>query len=533
VRLAIIVDKDETISRWQFEALNIALLDKHEIDLILVSEGKVASSHKSLRNFLYYILAIASRYRVKSLSRIGVAKLKIERAKKIYFNPDLIGIWESLPNWVLSELSEIDLIIKFGMGLLGNSEKIPTKFGVLSYHHGDPSQYRGRPAGFWETLKSENIMGVIVQQLSKSLDGGVIRAMGFLKVSKTSYKKTMQNMYEAGVPLLRKAINNCERDINISYEKSAKVFKLPTNKIVVKFLFKQLREILQRIKYGAFMQKSWVVAKTEFFGNFETKFLIRKNQIEIVPKPDGFTFVADPAGKLNNFIYCELLNAKTGLGEIGLWDSQIWKILKIEIKGHKSYPQIISDGGKSYLFPEISQISSPALFELDASGEKIISTYHLKGLENTRHVDATLFWFQGYWYLFSGNTLDSGQRLNLYTSKDLFAEFTPHPNSPIVLDPRNSRMAGPIQIHNSNIYRLSQDCSDRYGSKIQINKVNLLTPCNYSESQVGSVEIENAFGPHTFLRVGQEIWFDFYNEIFDFKAGYRRLIGKIRNFSVK
>ncbi len=476
MKLAVIVDKEETISQWQFDALNSALLDEHRIVLLLVSNSKVQSRRGSLKSISYYLLALVSRFRVSSLARIDIAQIKMEIAKKIYFDPHVNGIWESLPDSVIHHLSDVDMIIKFGMGLLDQTERIPTKYGVLSYHHGDPSQYRGRPAGFWESVNKENVMGVIVQQLSKSLDGGVIRAIGYSKVSTTSYKKTIKNMYATGVPLLRQALNNCEGDICISYNKSEDVLTLPTNKIVLKLLFTQFLRLFQRIQYGAFMQKSWSVARTEFLGNFETELLIKKDQIKIIPKPKGFTFVADPVGKIKDLLYCELLDSKTGLGEIGIWNSRTWKLLNIGMSGHKSYPQIVSHGGKNYLFPEISRIDSPTLFELDESGYEIVRSYQLKGLESTRHVDSTLFCFNGYWYLFSGNNLDSDQRLNLFISSDLFANFTPHPKSPIALDPRNSRMAGPIQVDDSGIYRFAQDCSKGYGSKIQINKINVLSP---------------------------------------------------------
>lgn len=533
VKLAVIVDKEETISRWQFDALKSALLDEHEIVLLLISNSKAQSHRGGLKRFSYYSLALVSRFRVPSLARIKISQIKMEPAKKIYFDPHVSGIWESLPDNVIRQLSDVDLIIKFGMGLLGETERIPTKYGVLSFHHGDPSRYRGRPAGFWESVNKEHVMGIIVQQLSKSLDGGVIRAIGFSKVSTTSYTKTIKNMYATGVPLLRKALINCEADICISYNKSKVVFTLPTNRIVIKLLLRQLLEFFQRIKYGAFIQKSWSVARTDFPGNFETELLIKKDRLKIIPKPEGFTFVADPAGKMKDLIYCELLDSKTGLGEIGIWNSRTWKLLNIGVNGHKSYPQIVSHGGKNYLFPEISRIDSPTLFELDESGHEIIRSYQLKGLETTRHVDSTLFCFEGYWYLFSGNNLDSEQRLNLFISSDLFSNFTPHPKSPIALDPRNSRMAGPIQVDNSRIYRFSQDCSEGYGSKIQINKVTTLSPRDYSEVRVGSIKIEKALGPHTLLKVGQEIWIDYYDEILDFKAGYRRLMAKFRKILTK
>jgi hypothetical protein len=533
MRLALILDNDENISRWQFDSLKYALIDNHKIDLILVSKTKNPYPKKSIKNFSYYLLAMLSRFKLKSLSTVHLTELDIRSAKKIHFEPIQKGIWQCLPDQVISELSKVDVVIKFGMGLLGETDKIPSEYGVLSYHHGDPNYYRGRPAGFWESIKSEKIMGVIVQKLSQTLDGGVVRAIGFSKVSKTSYKKTMGNMYAVGIPLLRKALNNSEGNVEISYKKSENLFKLPSNIVVFQLLFKQLKYLFQRAQYGAFIQKSWSVGKIHRIEHFEKDVLIDLKEITTIPKPSGFTFVADPAGSIDDSIYCELLNSKTGLGEIGVWDSRSWKILNFEISGHKSYPQVISHGGNSYLFPEISGISAPTLFQLDTSGDKVIQSYCLQGLGNTRHVDATLFYHENHWYLFSSNTFDSEQRLDLYISDDLFENFVPHPKSPIVLDPRNARMAGPIQIHDLKIYRFAQDCSEKYGSKIQVNRIVVLTPNEYSEVSVGSLEIGNASGPHTILSTGDEMWIDFYQEIFDFMAGYRRLISKTNKYWMK
>jgi methionyl-tRNA formyltransferase len=530
MKLGVILDNDETISQWQFEALNCALVDGHKIDLFLISRAKALSSKKRLKNLAYYMFALSSRFGLMSLTKRSLAELDTGYAKKIYFDPQQNGIWESLPDQILPELSNIDVIIKFGMGLLAETEKIPTRYGVLSYHHGDPSFYRGRPAGFWESLNSEKIIGVIVQQLSKTLDGGIVRSIGFSKVSQTSYKRTTKDMYATGIPLLRKALKNCKDGVDIAYQKSDVVLKLPSNRLVFKLLLIQFLRVIQRAKYGAFVQKSWSVAKVEPIDNFEKDNSIKKARLDTVPKPEGFTFVADPAGKIHNLIYCELLDSKTGFGEIGIWDSETWRVLDLGISGHKSYPQVISQNGVNYLFPEISGIDSPILFELEKAGRNVISNHRLKGLENTRHVDATLFSHEGYWYLFSGNDTDSEQRLNLYFSNDLFAGFALHPKSPIVLDPRNSRMAGPLQIQGTNIYRFAQNCSERYGSKIQVNRVITLSPVEYSETDVGTVEIENMFGPHTLLKLGQEMWVDYYVEIFDWKAGYRRFVAKFKNF---
>jgi len=41
----------------------------------------------------------------------------------------------------------LDLLIKFGMNLLTIPEDLKSRFGVFSYHHGDPEKIEvGRPA---------------------------------------------------------------------------------------------------------------------------------------------------------------------------------------------------------------------------------------------------------------------------------------------------------------------------------------------------------------------------------------------------
>ena len=46
-----------------------------------------------------------------------------------------------------------------------------SKFDILSFHHGDPEKYRGRPAGFYEVLNKEERLGFIVQKLRFALSG--------------------------------------------------------------------------------------------------------------------------------------------------------------------------------------------------------------------------------------------------------------------------------------------------------------------------------------------------------------------------
>jgi hypothetical protein len=297
----------------------------------------------------------------------------------------------------------------------------------------------------------------------------------------------------------------------------------------MKLVLSQVVLIFKRWKYGAFFHKKWSTGETippkTYFGAIQLKL----NEILELPTPKGFTFVADPSGVYGESLYCELLESKTGVGQIGIWNGSCWTIMDTGIKGHKSYPQIVQNEARTFLFPEVSSSSSPILLELSPDGKSVVASYPLRSLEESRHVDATLHHDGKNWYLFSGNPENSYQALNLYIADDLFGEFKLHPSSPIALDPRNARMAGPLITESNKLFRFAQDCSVNYGSRITVNEVVELTPFNFNEIQVGTITIDRVLGPHTFLKVGEKVWLDYYVELFDLKAGYRRVAGKVTN----
>ena len=58
-----------------------------------------------------------------------------------------------------------------------NLIKIPKEYEtlpIISFHHGDPSKFRGRPAGFYELFYNELKVGTVVQILNNQIDKGEI-----------------------------------------------------------------------------------------------------------------------------------------------------------------------------------------------------------------------------------------------------------------------------------------------------------------------------------------------------------------------
>ena len=114
-------------------------------------------------------------------------------------------------------------------------------------------------------------------------------------------------------------------------------------------------------------------------------------------------------------------------------------------------------------------------------------------MENIVATDTTPFFHENLWWLFT--TIDhtngiSGcsTELYLYYSDDLFSgNWTSHPLNPVVSDESNARCAGKLFVEDGVIYRPSQNCSMRYGRRININQVTKLNTDEYNEILVKEI----------------------------------------------
>jgi hypothetical protein len=349
---------------------------------------------------------------------------------------------------------------------------------------------------------------------------------GYSRVHGYSQSKSFREATGMSAEVFRKSLeaisdlNSCLSKEFRSWEIIASKEKLSDSRV------KRTINALKKLTYGIFYEKRWKVAFLHKELEFTKENLFNSSELMLVDLPDKYFGAADPCGIFEEFIYCELLSLKSGKGVLGRWGNNKWELIDFPFKGHISYPQIIHSNEGRYLFPEVSKWSSPALFELNSEGYPIGGPITLKGLTDIRALDGTLFEHQGVWYLFAGVYPTSHERLNLYFSTSLFGEFIEHPQSPIVLDPRYSRMGGQIVLKGTELFRFSQDCSEKYGSMMNIFSIREIGTTKYDEVKVGSIKFSDAFGPHAISKHADSYYIDFYTENFSFGAGYRRFKAK-------
>ncbi len=184
IKAALIVD-DLSLSEWQKRAIE----DSSEyLDIQLVLSCRNSATKKSvIKHCGYYFLNILS------LKNDMTRRVQLDSrgSEVIHFDSDYEGAWQRIPEDVCARILDkgIKLVIKFGMSLLRIDGGLQ-RLDILSYHHGDPEYYRGRPAGFYEIYENADSVGIIVQKLSNKLDAGEVLVRGYSKVHHHSYKKT-------------------------------------------------------------------------------------------------------------------------------------------------------------------------------------------------------------------------------------------------------------------------------------------------------------------------------------------------------
>jgi hypothetical protein len=519
----LIVDARQ-VTRWQLAALQRL----GEIAPVLVLSCRNTRARRSIgKHFLYYVF---NRFTVRNYwsRKVAIDGSSVRVREIVDFDSDYDGSWQRLPQAVIDRIAaeQADAVLKFGMNLLRVPPALETP--ILSYHHGDPDQYRGRPAGFWESFHGKTWMGQIVQIISDRLDAGAVVAYGETRIVPHSYRATIMKAYRHSPLLLRRAIENAMSGRRIPKPCTGRNYRLPGNMIVARLLLRQASAIVGRLLYGAFFEKSWTVstapASAEAFardGTFPAAaqwcHLARSGRH--IFHADPF-YIDEPAG-----ILVEAMNRSTGKGELVLVRGGAGEALVSDPRRHFSYPATVRENGRTYVVPEISHWSAPAIFELRDGGLEEVGRIDVD--ESPRITDPTFFRHEDRLYLFGNKTEEGTDALYLWSSDSLFGRFVEHPSNPILVSPSGSRMAGQILSCGGAVYRFGQSSLKGYGNGALIFRINALTPSAYAETCVRELRFEDVRGPHTVNWADGEVLFDWYEDRFGALAWLRRLRARL------
>lgn len=521
MKIGVIVD-DMRVAQWQARALR----ELKPLDGIVVYNNKRRRrARRSLRHAFYYALnLVAVRNPLTRFVPLGRDDPRILRV--VDFEAEQEGAWQRLPEALLAEIARDRpaAILKFGLDLLRVPAADRLALPILSYHHGDPERYRGRPAGFWELVHGRSVIGQMVQILSNRLDAGAVVAFAETKVHAHSYRATLIEAYRASPLILARAIDKAVAGERLDKPVGGPAYRLPGNLIVLRLCLRLARAKAGRLVYGALFEKRWQVSTAPASPGEE---LPDPGRWRTLPCPRGYTFLADPFFAPDGSLLVEALNAASGKGEILLLDHGGPPVRLSNPAVHHSYPASVEEGGRHHIVPEFALWSPPRAYawgrepwnggrELDIAGRP-----HL--------LDPTFLRHEGGLYLFANIVEEGNGVLRLWRAPSLFGRFEEHPSSPIRISPIGARMAGEIvRGGDGSLTRLGQDDSGGYGDGLLMFEIEALAPDLYRERPAGRLRFEGVKGPHTLgFRDGTAV-FDWYRERFSLLAGVRRLRARLQ-----
>jgi len=174
---------------------------------------------------------------------------------------------------------------------------------------------------------------------------------------------------------------------------------------------------------------------------------------------------------------------------------------------HLSYPFVFQWDGDLFMMPETASRRHVELyrcvhFPADWKLERIL----LPGVTARDPTAALVF---GTWWLFATipayAAAAATDELHVFSADSPLGPWTPHRHNPIKSDVRSARPAGRIFEHQGQFYRPAQDCSERYGYGVSINRILELSPDTYKEVEVDKIVPRpgsNLAGVHIYNRAG-------------------------------
>lgn len=519
IRIGILIDGFQ-IKAWQWEILEfIRSHPSMEISALIIKNNSPIL--KSNGAFLYRVSQAMDRklFRTKEniFSVVDVSHLKnnyecfyingIEKKFSYRFYEDDVNRIKNL---------NLDLLIRFGFGILRGDILNAAKNGVWSLHHGDNRINRGGPPAFWEVVNKESVTGITLQKLSEDLDGGKVIKRSFIKTNLTSFNRNRTETFRAGIELFQLALKELsENTLEPLYEKmglnlySYPLYKDPGNaqsaSILINFWSRRLKEL-----YYEKLTPQWYLLYKFDIENLIEKSIFRYKKL--IP-PKGYDW-ADPfiiKQQENYYLFFEEIEIKSGKGHIsylqfdntGRLISETSKKI-LEEPYHLSYPFILEDDSNFYMLPESANSDELWLYKCISFPDKWQK--EVKIFDQKKIYDASVYFHEGLWYLFGTESITSGgsrdQYLHIYYSKDLVSDtWTPHPANPVTMDVRGARPAGKIFNHKDKILRPAQIGAPKYGYGIQFKEIIHLSPTEFTEIEFDKITpkwVSDLLATHTF-----------------------------------
>ena len=197
------------------------------------------------------------------------------------------------------------------------------------------------------------------------------------------------------------------------------------------------------------------------------------------------------------------------------------KKIILELPTHLSFPCVLRENGKIYIYPESAKSGRLDIYEYNPITE---TTSFSKTICDDVVWDSCMTELFGEKLLFTAANND--YILDIYKWNESNKRFLPWKQ--VFSDDKNSRMGGQLFEYQGVIYYPAQDCNKRYGSAIQIKRVD------YSNDNFSFEIIKRITSPHPKMKLGLHTLNGFKDIVVVDVVGYRYpILGRIIDWLFK
>ncbi len=496
IKVNFIVD-NISIAYWKIKSIK-KLLNNDQLEVCIyvitnISDIKDLNKKDKLFSALYKAILFLE-------SKIFKLKLKIFSKFSLYDFEDFQNIIKDINivdfnnyssqnnsdlNINFTELSDIDFSRIF---------KINNVWSILTGN----SRFNNDFKGLQEVVKQHNTFKISIVDNVNSQSGEIcVLQSSHSRIDKVYVLNTLSFAFAKVPNMLDKSI----KDYLCTNTKTKNSFNsiLRTNHYVFAFffgfLFNYAKKLMNKV-IGTFFYDQWILmfqlekdakTKSDFkFDSFK----------EILPPKDRIwadPFFIEKNGEYH--IYIEELLVKEGKGFISHFtignDGNYTKPQKIiEEDYHMSYPYLFEDSGSLYMIPETNNNRTISLYRCVEFPLKWEFEMHL--LEDIDANDSSIIYKDNKYWIFTNvrtnNYMSCDDELHIYYSENLLSKsWVPHIQNSVVSDVRFSRPAGQFFLHEGNLIRPAQNCSKHYGYGLNFQRVDKISPNEYSELEYEKV----------------------------------------------
>ncbi|MGB8492031.1 MAG: hypothetical protein WCE64_13325 [Bacteroidales bacterium] len=527
IRIGIVIS-DKKLPAWQYSTVEKLTRSKCvSIEMLIILDHPIPDKKLITPD----LPGIIHRFHEK-------VDLLIFHKKRNYSEPiDISNLLADIPEFritdadSISEISEInkagisnpDLIVMFTMDKIPPGIREIAGLGVLSYPMSEKDRSGMFTAGFQEVIRR---MPVTLSTLVMNIEGvseGKIIASTFEPTCRYSVNLTRNRIFWRSSLFMQRVIENLSRNgmnyIERLVKKNEKVSDnrhepLPEPSVTsaikdlaVAFKIAFLQAVKKMVYSDAF---NWVIYY-KISDSIQLNPDSFKSFKKLRPGKDRFwadPFVIEKEGKY--YVFVEEFIYSRNKGHIAVLELDSSGNLQtssviIDMPYHMSYPFVFKTDGTYYMIPETLDNMTIDLYRCTDFPYKW--EYVKCIMDGISAADTSVIFHNGRWWLFTAIDETDGRsgcdtELYLYYANDILApQWTPHPENPVISDVRKSRPAGRVFINENIMYRPSQDCSIRYGSAFNLNRILSLDEERYQEELVYRIEPEwdrDLRGAHTF-----------------------------------